>query len=100
LLTNGSTVCALRTKAIITATPFVSFRILFEAGSGVLTAFVKAGLVTSNGEARRQIKGGGLKINDATVTNEKMTLTLSQLTPEGVIKLSLGRKRHVLLKPV
>ena len=71
-----------------------------EAGSGVLAAFVKAGLVTSNGEARRQIKGGGLKINDATVTDEKMTLTLSQLTPEGVIKLSLGRKRHVLLKPV
>ena len=71
-----------------------------EAGLGALAAFVKAGLVTSNGEARRQIKGGGLKINDVTVTDEKMTLTLSQLTPEGVIKLSLGRKRHVLLKPV
>ena len=71
-----------------------------EAGLGALAAFVKAGLVTSNGEARRQIKGGGLKINDVTVTDEKMTLTPSQLTPEGVIKLSLGRKRHVLLKPV
>ena len=67
---------------------------------GALAAFVKAGLVTSNGEARRQIKGGGLKVNDVTVTDEKMTLTPSQLTPEGVIKLSLGRKRHVLLKPV
>jgi tyrosyl-tRNA synthetase len=71
-----------------------------EPGLGVLAAFVKAGLVTSNGEARRQIKGGGLKVNDVTVTDEKMTLTPSQLTPEGVIKLSLGRKRHVLLKPV
>ena len=71
-----------------------------EAGLGVLAAFVKAGLVTSNGEARRQIKGGGLRINDVAVTDEKMTLTPSQLTPEGVIKLSLGRKRHVLLKPV
>jgi tyrosyl-tRNA synthetase len=71
-----------------------------ERGLGVLAAFVKAGLVTSNGEARRQIKGGGLKINDVTVTDEKMVLTRSQLTPEGVIKLSLGRKRHVLLKPV
>ena len=70
------------------------------SGLGVLAAFVKAGLVTSNGEARRQIKGGGLKVNDVTVTDEKMTLTPSQLTPEGVIKLSLGRKRHVLLKPV
>ena len=53
----------------------------------------------SNGEARRQIKGGGLKVNDATVTDEKMMLTPATLTPEGVIKLSLGKKRHVLLKP-
>ena len=60
----------------------------------------KAGLVASNGEARRQIKAGGLKVNDATVTDEKMMLTLKDLTPEGVIKLSLGKKKHVLLKPV
>jgi tyrosyl-tRNA synthetase len=56
--------------------------------------------VTSNGDARRQIKGGGLKVNDATVTDEKMLLTSDLLTPEGVIKLSLGRKKHVLLKPI
>jgi tyrosyl-tRNA synthetase len=67
---------------------------------GVLGAFVRAGLVNSNGEARRQIKGGGLKINDVTVNDEKMVLNLSDLTPEGVIKLSFGKKRHVLLKPV
>jgi tyrosyl-tRNA synthetase len=67
---------------------------------GVLTAFVRAGLVTSNSEARRHIKGGGLKVNDLTVTDERMVLTPKQLTPEGVIKLSLGRKRHVLIKPV
>jgi tyrosyl-tRNA synthetase len=72
-----------------------------EAGIGVLSAFAdKTGLVASNGEARRQVKGGGLKVNDASVTDEKMTLTLKDLTPEGVIKLSLGRKKHVLLKPV
>ena len=71
-----------------------------DGGLGVLAAFVKAGLVTSNGEARRQIKGGGIRVNDVAVTDEKMALTPSQLTPEGVIKLSLGRKRHVLLKPV
>ena len=68
-------------------------------GLGVLTAFHRAGLVASNGEARRQIKAGGLKVNDATVTDEKMTLTPNDMTPEGVIKLSLGKKRHVLLKP-
>src|SRR5438105_4930835 len=41
------------------------------AGLGVLAAFVEAGLVTSNGAARRQVKGGGLKVNDATVTDER-----------------------------
>jgi tyrosyl-tRNA synthetase len=72
-----------------------------EKGLGVLTAFAeKTGLVASNGEARRQIKGGGLKVNDAVVTDEKTTLGVKDLTPEGVIKLSLGRKKHVLLKPV
>ena len=46
-----------------------------DAGLGVLDArSCKAGLVASNGEARRQIKGGGLKVNDATVTDEKLTL--------------------------
>lgn len=70
-----------------------------DVGLGVLTAFVKAGLVASNGEARRQIKGGGLRVNDAPVTDEKMVLTPANLTPEGVIKLSIGRKRHVLLRP-
>ena len=72
-----------------------------EAGLGVLSAFAeKTGLVASNGEARRQIKGGGLKVNDAAVTDEKLALSPKDLTPEGVIKLSLGRKKHVLLKPV
>jgi len=70
-----------------------------DAGIGVLGAFVKAGLVASNGEARRQIKGGGLRVNDAAVTDEKMVLTSSNLTPEGVIKLSMGMKKHVLLRP-
>ena len=72
-----------------------------EAVLGVLTVFAeKTGLVASNGEARRQIKGGGLKVNDAAVADEKMTLSAKDLTAEGVIKLSLGRKKHVLLKPV
>ncbi|MBB4257160.1 MULTISPECIES: tyrosine--tRNA ligase [unclassified Bradyrhizobium] len=70
-----------------------------DAGFGVLNAFVKAGLVASNGEARRQIKGGGLRVNDEPVTDEKMALSTNNLTPEGVIKLSFGKKKHVLLKP-
>ncbi|MFG1403311.1 tyrosine--tRNA ligase [Xanthobacter sediminis] len=71
-----------------------------EAGLGVANAFVLAGLVASTSEARRQIKGGGLKVNDAAVTDEKAALTPAALTAEGVIKLSLGKKKHVLLKPV
>ncbi len=70
-----------------------------EAGIGVLAAFVNAGFVASNGEARRQIKGGGLRVNDVPVNDEKMLLTAAELTPEGVVKLSLGKKKHILLKP-
>jgi len=66
----------------------------------VLDAAVHVGLVSSKGEARRQIKGGGLKVNDVAVADEKMMLTARDLTPQGVIKLSLGKKRHVLLRPV
>ena len=71
-----------------------------DAGAPALGLFVKAGLVASNGEARRQIKGGGLRINDAPVTDEKISLSLKDLTSDGVVKLSMGRKKHVLLKPV
>jgi tyrosyl-tRNA synthetase len=70
-----------------------------DAGIGVLSAFVTAGLVGSNGEARRQIKSGGLRINDKPLTDDRATLTREQLTAEGVIKLSLGKKKHVLLRP-
>jgi tyrosyl-tRNA synthetase len=67
-------------------------------GMGVLHAFVLAELVKSNGEARRQIQGGGLKINDKTVTDDQSEVTLADVK-DGVIKLSFGKKRHVLLKP-
>jgi tyrosyl-tRNA synthetase len=72
---------------------------LEKDGLGILSTAVSTGLVSSTGDARRQIKGGGLKINDTTVTDEKMKLTSDNLTSEGFIKLSLGKKKHVLLKP-
>ena len=68
-----------------------------DAGVGVLTAFVQAGLVASTGEARRQIKGGGLRVNDAPVADERGVLRAADLR-DGAIKLSLGKKKHVLLK--
>jgi len=69
-----------------------------EAGLSVLNALVRTELVASNGEARRQIRAGGVRVNDTVVSDERLMLTRADLV-EGVIKLSLGRKRHVLLKP-
>ena len=69
------------------------------SGLGVLTAFVRAGLVGSTSDARRQIKAGGLRVNDIAVTDGRATLSERDVTSVGAIKLSLGRKRHVLLKP-
>ena len=71
-----------------------------EKGWGVLNANTHVGFVASTGEARRQIKSGGIKVNDVAVTDERRKLTLADLTPEGVIKLSLGKKRHALIRPV
>jgi tyrosyl-tRNA synthetase len=71
-----------------------------RAGIGVLAAFVKAGLASSNGEARRAIANNAIMVNDARVTSDKATIGEADVTADGVVKLSLGRKRHVLLKPV
>jgi tyrosyl-tRNA synthetase len=70
------------------------------AGLGVLAAFVKAGLVPSNGEARRQVQAGGLRVNDETVTDPTMMLTPADALHDGAIKLSFGKKKHILLRPV
>ena len=88
---QGTTSQGLPTVEIVTAE--------LAAGLGVLSAFVKAGLVKSNGEARRQIEGGGLRVNDTPVRDANAKLSGADLA-DGRIKLSLGRKRHVLLKPV
>ncbi len=69
-------------------------------GLGVAAAFVKAGLVASNGEARRLIKGGGLSANNAAILDPQAKLSVTDIGPDGVIKLSFGKKKHVLLKLV
>ncbi len=70
-----------------------------DNGIGILNACTIAGLVASTSEARRQIKGGALRVNDVAVKDERAMLTLNDLNQEGVIKLSLGKKRHILLRP-
>jgi tyrosyl-tRNA synthetase len=70
-----------------------------DAGIGVLNAFVTAGLAGSNGEVRRAIANNAIAVNDKRITSDKHLIGEKDLTPEGVIKLSLGKKRHVLLRP-
>jgi tyrosyl-tRNA synthetase len=71
-----------------------------KAGIGVLSAFVQAGLAASNGEVRRAIANNAILVNDVRITSDKTAISEADITAEGVIKLSLGKKRHVLLKPV
>ncbi len=67
------------------------------AGLRVAAAFVRAGLVASNSEAKRHIAAGALRVNDAPVSDENAVLDASALV-EGAIKLSLGKKKHALLR--
>jgi tyrosyl-tRNA synthetase len=71
-----------------------------KMGIGVLSAFVRAGLAASNGEVRRAIANNAILVNDKRVTTEKATIGEADVTTDGVVKLSLGRKRHILLKPM
>ncbi|WP_417693055.1 tyrosine--tRNA ligase [Roseibium sp.] len=71
-----------------------------DVGLGILNAFVTAGLCASNGDVRRNMKGGAIKVNDKGEQDHNRVLTLSDVTEDGIIKLSLGKKKHVLVKPV
>jgi len=70
-----------------------------ERGMPAFELFVRAGLASSNGEARRLIKGGGARLNDAVVPGEMHPVSVGDLDAEGRIKLSAGRKRHALIRP-
>jgi tyrosyl-tRNA synthetase len=69
------------------------------SGVPAFELFVRAGLATSNGEARRLIKGGGARVNDIAIKGETQPVSLADLDPQGLIKLSAGRKRHALIRP-
>jgi tyrosyl-tRNA synthetase len=71
-----------------------------EAGLGIQAALVVASLAVSNGEARRAIQAGAIRLNDQPVIDERMVLNVTSLLPEGVLKLSSGKKKHALLRPV
>lgn len=71
-----------------------------EAGIGLLSLIVRAGLAASNGEARRHVQGGAVKINDQSMSDERQVIGAGEITADGVIKLSLGKKKHILVRPV
>lgn len=71
-----------------------------EAGLLVAAAFSAAGLTKSNGDARRMIKQGAAKVNDVVVTDQNAVITLADATADGAVKLSAGKKRHALIRPV
>jgi tyrosyl-tRNA synthetase len=75
-------------------------RTKLEAGIPVATLASLAKLTNSAGEARRFIQGGGLRVNDVPVSDVKATASMADLTALGVIKLSVGKKQHILVKPV
>lgn len=70
-----------------------------EAGMLVAAAFAAAGLTESNGEARRLIKQGAAKVNDAPVSDQNASISAADII-DGAIKLSAGKKRHALVKPI
>ncbi|NHO32516.1 tyrosine--tRNA ligase [Acetobacter fallax] len=73
-------------------------RDMLEAGIPAFRLFVEAGLVASNGEARRLIRGGGARVNDVPVGDESQIVSMADAR-EGAIKLSSGRKHHLLVRP-
>ena len=70
-----------------------------DAGIGLLSLIVKAGLATSNGEARRHVQGGAVRINDTAISDERRVIGTADVSADGVIKLSLGKKKHILVRP-
>ncbi|MGY5804672.1 tyrosine--tRNA ligase [Rhizobium sp. LEGMi12c] len=70
-----------------------------EAGIGLLALIVRAGLAGSNGEARRHVQGGAVRINDQAISDERKVIGTGEITADGVIKLSLGKKKHILIRP-
>lgn len=68
-------------------------------GVGLLTLLVKAQLAKSNGEARRHVQGGGVRVNDELISDDTRTITENDVNADGVIKLSFGKKKHVLVTP-
>ncbi len=70
-----------------------------EQGIAAFALFARCGLAASNSEGRRLIRGGGARLNDEPIVDEGYVITAAAANADGVIKLSAGRKRHMLIRP-
>jgi len=68
-----------------------------QAGIAAIRLFADSGLVSSLGEARRLIRGGGARVNDAALTDEAAVVSVADLR-DGAVKLSAGKKQHRLVR--
>jgi tyrosyl-tRNA synthetase len=71
-----------------------------DAGIPLPALFVRAGLAGSNGEVRRAMANNGVRVNDSPVADPQRTIGAPDINADGVIKLSMGRKKHALVVPV
>ena len=69
-----------------------------QAGIPAFELLVRAGLSQSNGEARRLIRGGGARLNDAVISDETQTIASQDIGENDTLKLSAGKKRHILIQ--
>jgi tyrosyl-tRNA synthetase len=67
-------------------------------GIGLASLFVRAGLAASNGEVRRAVSNNAISVNDRRITDAGLTITDGDLNADGLLKLSHGRKKHVLVR--
>lgn len=70
-----------------------------EGGLNLPALFVRAGLAGSNGEVRRAVANNSISVNDVRITDAQRTIGLGDLNSDGVVKLSVGRKKHALVVP-
>jgi len=88
-------------KILTSALPIIKISLQeLEKGIPAFSLLAQSGLALSNGEARRLIKGQGCRVNDVLVEDENYLFTTGHLMDPGVLKLSAGKKRHVLMQPI
>ncbi|WP_048648821.1 tyrosine--tRNA ligase [Nitratireductor soli] len=70
-----------------------------DAGVGLLALLVRANLASSNSEARRHVNNGAVRLNDQVVANDRLLVDYGKLIGGKSLKLSVGKKKHVLIRP-